>query len=372
MIEQVATEAGSGRKGMLMLHLLGRCNLSCLHCYMEGSPSRREVLPLDWVLKAIAECEQLGIGSLYVTGGEPLLYRGLSDVLTAAASVPGLIVTVCTNATFLTQRHAVFFRELGLSLNVSIDGEPDFHDRFRNRPGAFRAAERGVQLASEVGIRVNIVSTISQLNLQSLPSIVQWAAGSGAVEFRVQPLLKLGRGDQIADQCLTPTQMNLLYLQLSDLANLHRSSLRCSLIGLSRRFALAHPCGAYVCNGVGCHRRVAKEIKKLVVRENGTVLPEVTNLHRSFALGSIEDGPLSMLVDRYFKTGYERFDQLCRIAYAEVLPNWPTNIVPWDQILAERSQFWRARSVDLPPAVRCGTCAPHRSADGFARVTEAS
>jgi MoaA/NifB/PqqE/SkfB family radical SAM enzyme len=256
-------------------------------------------------------------------------------------------------------------------LNVSIDGEPEFHDRFRNRPGAFRAAERGVQLASEAGIKVNIVSTISQLNLHSLPSIVRWAAGSGAAEFRVQPLLKLGRGDQIADQRLTTAQMNLLYLQLSDLANMHRSSLRCSLIGLSRRFALAHPCGAYVCNGLGCHRRVAKEIKKLVVRENGTVLPEVTNLHHSFALGSVEDGPLSMLVDRYFKNGYERFDQLCRTAFAEVLPNWPTNIVPWDQILAERSQFSCTRSVDLRPAVRCGARAPNRCTDGVARETGA-
>jgi hypothetical protein len=109
----------------------------------------------------------------------------------------------------------------------------------------------------------------------------------------------------------------------------------------------------------------------LVVRENGTVLPEVTNLHRSFALGSVEDGPLSMLVDRYFKNGYERFDQLCRTAYAEVLPNWPTNIVPWDQILAERSQSWHARSVDLPPAVPCEARTPNRCNANVTRETKA-
>ena len=59
--------------GLLMLHLLGRCNLQCAHCYMEGSPRRREELPLELVLRAIGESEKLAIGTIVVTGGEPFL-----------------------------------------------------------------------------------------------------------------------------------------------------------------------------------------------------------------------------------------------------------------------------------------------------------
>lgn len=137
--------SGNHPSSVLMLHLLGRCNLECLHCYMEGSPRRREQLPLESVLQAIGECSALGIGTLSLTGGEPLLYPGLDRVLEAAARVPGLQTTVCTNGTLLNPSLAARFRDWGLRVNISIDGHPQFHDRFRNLAGAFRSSERGVR-----------------------------------------------------------------------------------------------------------------------------------------------------------------------------------------------------------------------------------
>lgn len=343
--------------GLLMLHLLGRCNLECLHCYMEGAPSRREELPLDRVLEAISECETLGIGTLSLTGGEPLLYRGLEQVLRAAAQIPQLQILLCTNGTLITRRHAALFRDVNLRASISIDGTPGFHDYFRNLAGAFRAAERGVRTALEAGVPVTIVTTISQANLDSLPVTVEWAAGCGVSQLFVQPLLNLGRGAQIARRCLTFEQMNRLILQLTDLANRFRDSgLRCQVVGANRNFLLAHPCGAFVCNGTGCHRGVSKEIKKLVVREDGTVLPEVPNLSSQFALGNIQDGPLSVLVRRYFDDGYSKFDSLCRTAYGEILPTWECVIVPWEQILAERSRYWTAEQSSPVIAYGCGSC----------------
>lgn len=339
---EFTTETGEPGSGTLMLHLLGRCNLTCLHCYMGGSPSRREQLPLQPVLDAIGECCDLGIGALYLTGGEPLMYRDLNKVLAAAARIPGLRITVCTNGTLLKPSHVTLLKNVKAQVNISIDGEREFHDRFRNFAGAFDATERGVQLITQAGIPLTIVTTISQGNLRSLSKLVEWASDAGAVHFRAQPLLKLGRGINISDQSLTNSQLNRMLLELSDLANSYSPrGLRCSVVGVSHRFLQAHPCGAYVCNGEGCHRRISQEIKKLVVREDGTILPEITNLSHEFALGKIEDGPLSSLVSRYFNNGYARFDQMCRSIYAEVIPKWEAALVPWDQIVAERSYSWR-------------------------------
>jgi MoaA/NifB/PqqE/SkfB family radical SAM enzyme len=322
---------------------------------MEGSPSRREELPLDRVLAAISECQALGIGTLSLTGGEPLLYRGLDQVLRTAAQIPQLQILLCTNGTRITQRHTALFREVNLRVSVSIDGAPAFHDYFRNRAGSFRAAERGVRRAVEAGVPVSIVTTISQANLDSLPATVAWAAGFRVSQLFVQPLLNLGRGTKIAGQCLTFEQMNRLILQLSDLANRFRhTGLSCQVVGASRKFLLAHPCGAFVCNGTGCHRGVSKEIKKLVVREDGTVLPEVPNLSHEFALGNIRDRPLSILVRRYFNDGYSKFDSLCRTAYGEILPTWDCVIVPWEQILAERSRHWTAEQNSPAVVYGCG------------------
>jgi MoaA/NifB/PqqE/SkfB family radical SAM enzyme len=340
-----------------MLHLLGRCNLKCHHCYMEGAPSRREQLPLERVIAAIEESETLGIGTLYLTGGEPTLYRGLPSVLRAASRVSGLQTTLCTNATLITDRLVALFKENDVRLSVSIDGDEPFHDYFRALKGAFRAADKGVRAVARAGLSITVVVTVSQANRHLVPRVAEWSADVGASKLLVQPLLKLGRGIQIADQRLTSVQLNELILQLSDLANMYRAvGLDCALIGKSRRFLMAHPCGAYVCNGTGCHRGVTKEIKKVVVREDGTVLPEVTNLSHEFALGNISDGPLSGLVARYFETGYDKFDRLCRKAYAEVLPTWQDAFVPWDQIVAERSYNWRDDAESDASNLSCGTC----------------
>jgi len=360
---ECATEtARAPRSATLMVHLLGRCNLTCQHCYMGGAPTRRELLPADLVIRALGECASLDIGTLFLTGGEPLLYRGLADVLLAAARDPGLRITVCTNATLVRQRHATLLREVGARANISVDGEPAFHDRFRRLEGAFALTERGIRTLLDAGIEVEIVMTVSRGNRHSVAGMVEWAAERGVVELRVQPLLRLGRGLEIADQCLTTPQLNELLLELSDLTNRYRTrNFKCSVVGTSKRFLLAHPCGAYVCNGLGCHRRVAREIKKVVVREDGTILPEITNLSHEFAIGHITDGPLSLQLRRFIEgDGYARFDDLCRRTYADVLPDWDSPVVPWDQIVAERShtRFDHAPSANVASDVDCslGSC----------------
>lgn len=353
------------RPGTLMVHLLGRCNLRCVHCYMEGAPTRQERLPLRAVLDAVEESEALGIGTLYLTGGEPLMYRGLADVLAAAAGVPGLQTTVCTNGTLVKERHATLFSDAGVRVNVSIDGDEAYHDRFRAVEGALRRSERGIRTLVEAGLRLTIVSTISRANLHLLEALADWAAGVGARGFRVQPLLRLGRGVELEGQHLSSEQLDGLILRLTDLKSRFGDALDCGLIGVTRRYLDAHPCAAYVCNGEGCHRRMAKEIKKLVVREDGAVLPEVTNLSHDFALGRLGEAPLSELVTSYFDDGYDRFDALCRTAYAEVLPLWQEAVVPWDQIIAERSRTWRATDAPAPGA--CGSCGSGRPAPASSR-----
>lgn len=328
----------------LMLHLTGRCNLECQHCYMEGSPRRREQLPREWVVDSLRAAPDLGIGSVFLTGGEPLLYAHFTDVARVAATLPGVTTTVCTNGTMLRQRDAEFLADLGFEVHVSIDGAPAHHDDFRGVDGAFRRAARGIERLAKAGVPMTIVTTVTQANFSHFRQTAQWALEAGAKRLLVQPLLDLGRGSGMQAQRLTSAQLNLLILQTSDFANASGGRIESSIIGGSKRFFLAHPCAAYVCNGGGCHRKVKAEIKKIVVREDGTVLPEATNLDHRYALGHVTDGPLRELVPRYFEKGYAAFDRLCRATYDSFVADWPDAILPWDQLLAERSR------ADLPAA----------------------
>jgi hypothetical protein len=101
---------------------------------------------------------------------------------------------------------------------------------------------------------------------------------------------------------------------------------------------MEHPCAAYVCDGSHCHRQVDKEIKKLVIREDGTVLPEIPTLDYRFAIGNLHQGTLTDLLARYFADGYVQFDRLCRTIYQELIPSWSSPFVPWDEIVSQRSR----------------------------------
>jgi MoaA/NifB/PqqE/SkfB family radical SAM enzyme len=306
---------------------------------MEGSSRRREHLPFEWIDHTVREAPELGIGTLFLTGGEPLLYNRFVDVARVAGGVNGLSTIVCTNAMLVRPREAELFASLRFNVHVSIDGDSQYHDFFRCANGAFREAERGVKLLVDLGVPVTIVTTVSRGNFDQFGEILRWVVSSGATRLLVQPLLSLGRGSLISSQQLSSEQLNMLILQISDFANSQGKRISASIIGSNKQFLLAHPCAAYVCNGGGCHRKVSAEIKKVVVREDGTILPEATNLDQRYAIGNVNDGSLRNLLKDYFLNGYKAFDHLCRTTYTELVPDWPDPIVPWDQLLAIRSRI---------------------------------
>ncbi len=283
------------------------------------------------------------------------MYPRLSEVAHVAAAVDGLATTICTNATLIRAQDAQLFAKFGFNAHVSIDGMADYHDILRRMNGAFNNAEHGVHLLVEAGVPVTIVTTISRENLYQFTEIAEWVLRSGAKRLLVQPLLNLGRGAAMQDQQLDSMQLLKLIMMTADLANAPDDRrISVSIIGGNKRFLLAHPCAAYVCNGSGCHRGVSAEIKKIVVREDGTILPEATNLNHRYAIGNVADGPLRDLIREYFANRYVAFHRLCRTTYEELVPGWPDPIVPWDQLLAIRSQT-ELPDVDAPVEWRvCG------------------
>src|ERR1039458_8998466 len=73
---------------ILQIHPTLRCNLQCEHCYSRSGPWSREELDLDVVNNVVSDAARMGYGVLSVSGGEPFLYPGLSDVFRRAPA-PG-------------------------------------------------------------------------------------------------------------------------------------------------------------------------------------------------------------------------------------------------------------------------------------------
>ncbi len=123
----------------------GRCNLNCGGCYATledaGRKSARGELAAANLERLVDELLDMGVAIFDISGGEPLLYRGLAAICRRIKQRPGTAVWLVTNGAL--QRHRLRLEPLaGLvdRLLFSIDSAiPAQHDQMRGMAGAFDA-----------------------------------------------------------------------------------------------------------------------------------------------------------------------------------------------------------------------------------------
>jgi pyruvate-formate lyase-activating enzyme len=138
------------------------CNLACDYCCVASSPrAPPRVIPVEEFAALVEAATSVGVGELYVTGGEPFLLVDLDDRLRVAAGA--LPTTVLTNGMVWTgerRRRLEALPRHNLTLQVSLDSaQPDLHDRHRGA-GSHRRARDGIALALELGYRVRVAATL--------------------------------------------------------------------------------------------------------------------------------------------------------------------------------------------------------------------
>jgi len=203
------------------------CNLACRHCFNTSGPRDPWLasLPVDVVLRSIAEAEALGVRELYFTGGEPFLHREILPLLEAALAVAP--TTVLTNGTLIDDGLADALAALAarspysLEVRVSLDGATaEANDAVRGR-GTFARALAAIVRLSTRGLPP-IVTSVVQLGD---PMRERAAGGSASVRYgelremlvaagvdkprvKLLPVLPLGRcGERASARTLTPEDL---------------------------------------------------------------------------------------------------------------------------------------------------------------------
>ena len=116
---------GYGRNvDYMRVSITDRCNLRCRYCIPNGIPwiPMEEILTLEEIVVICQEAAALGIRKIKITGGEPLVRKGCTDLIRMLKAVPGIEqVTLTTNGVLLKQ-YAEALSESGLdAVNVSLD-----------------------------------------------------------------------------------------------------------------------------------------------------------------------------------------------------------------------------------------------------------
>lgn len=139
----------------LRLSVTDRCNYRCTYCMPAGGvPMLRhgDILSFEELTEVVAAAAELGVRKVRLTGGEPLVRRGLPDLVRMIRAVPGVEeLAMTTNATLLAPV-AAELRAAGLDrLNVSLDTLDAARYAELTRGGSLADALAGLEAARAAG-----------------------------------------------------------------------------------------------------------------------------------------------------------------------------------------------------------------------------
>jgi cyclic pyranopterin phosphate synthase len=152
------------RLNYLRISLTDRCNLRCLYCLpREGIPKlpHEDILTYEEILRIARITVNLGVEKIRLTGGEPLLRKGIYEFIPQLHALPGLRdISLTTNGVYLT-RNAEKIKLSGIKrINVSLDTlQRQKYERITGYDG-FEEVWKGIEFARELDfhpIKINVV-----------------------------------------------------------------------------------------------------------------------------------------------------------------------------------------------------------------------
>lgn len=171
---------GYGRRiDYLRISVTDRCNLRCFYCMPDAGVtpiSHDDILRYEELFEIIRVARSLGIGRFRITGGEPLVRRGLTGFL-RGLSERGVDYSITTNG-LLLGRFARELAEAGLRrVNVGLDSlRPERFERITLREGLGDIL-RGIDSARAAGIgkvKINVV-VMKGVNDDEVDAFIGWA-----------------------------------------------------------------------------------------------------------------------------------------------------------------------------------------------------
>ncbi|MDB4562914.1 radical SAM protein, partial [Akkermansiaceae bacterium] len=174
----------------LRISLTDRCNFRCRYCmpvevFGPGYQflPREEILTFGEIVRVTQAAVSLGVRKVRLTGGEPLLRRGASDLVALLAAIEGVDDLAMTSNGVLLSHHAERLRLAGLDrVTVSLDAlDPDVFAKMNG-----------------VGAKVDrVLSGISNAQMFGLPVKVNMVVQRGVNEGEILTMLRWARENEI-------------------------------------------------------------------------------------------------------------------------------------------------------------------------------
>ena len=198
--------------------ITARCNMNCRHCYINLPAGDREAMAKELTLEQIIDLgrQAVNLGSLWclITGGEPLLRKDFAEIYLGLKRL-GLMVSLFTNATLITEKHIELFKRYPpRDIEITVYGvTPETYEAITRRPGSYQLFMDGFRRLIDSGTNIRLKTMAIKSNLHEQQAIADFCWHWTKDYYRFDPQLHLrfdgdpARNHEIKEERLTPDQV---------------------------------------------------------------------------------------------------------------------------------------------------------------------
>jgi len=171
------------------------CNLKCPHCYRDAGIKLENELTTEEAYDLLDQSKRLGCKLFVLSGGEPLLRGDIFDIAEYGANI-GLEMILATSGILIDSKIASKIAKSGIKyVAISLDGaNAKTHDSFRGVNGAFEKAIDAIRLCVNLGLKVQVNTTVTKLNFSEIKEIIDLSWKLGVKYIHIFHFVPVGRG----------------------------------------------------------------------------------------------------------------------------------------------------------------------------------
>jgi len=190
---------------MCVWELTLRCNARCRLCGSSADTARPGELSTGECVDLAKEMVDLGLRTVTLSGGEPLLRHGFDEIATFCVK-SGVRTDIVSNGLLIDDDMAARLKDLGLyGVTLSFDGPEQVHDDLRGVPGNYQKLLQAIEHLQKHDVRVGAITHVNRTNLPHMNELAERLTTAGVLAWRLQ--LTIPPDPRYQNEMLLPRQL---------------------------------------------------------------------------------------------------------------------------------------------------------------------